>query len=203
MKFWNVARRLAGGGVLLVGAWCLVFCASAQRVTLNFNPDWKFIKDAPAGAQAPAFNDSGWADVSAPHTYNDTDTFDDWSIRGHHGEQNQWGGRTWYRKTFTVPKTYEGKKIYIEFEAVRQVAEVYLNGKLLGTSKTGFIPFGFDLTPYIQFGKPNILAVMCDNRFMISQTTTSPGMQLASYEKQVNASLPDNVDDVQADQIPW
>ena len=60
----------------------------------------------------------------------------------------------------------KGKKVYIEFEAVRQVAEVYLNGKLLGTSKTGFIPFGFDLTPYVQFGKPNVLAVMCDNRFM-------------------------------------
>ncbi len=110
MKFWNVARRLARGGVLLVGAWCLVFCASAQRVTLNFNPDWKFIKDDPAGAQAPAFNDSGWADVSAPHTYNDTDTFDDWSIRGHHGEQNQWGGRTWYRKTFTLPQSDQGKR---------------------------------------------------------------------------------------------
>jgi hypothetical protein len=44
-----------------------------------------------------------WATVSAPHTYNDVDTFDDFSLPGHRGEQNQWGGRTWYRKTFTVP----------------------------------------------------------------------------------------------------
>ena len=42
MKFWNVARRLAWSGALFVGALCLVHTASAQRVTLNFNPDWKF-----------------------------------------------------------------------------------------------------------------------------------------------------------------
>src|SRR5579871_5209286 len=166
MKFCNAALRLAKGCALISAAAGLVFPAAAQRLTLNFNPDWKFIKADPAEAQASAFDDAGWTNVSAPHTYNDVDTFDHWSIRGHHGEQNQWGGRTWYRKTFTLPQAYEGKKIYIEFEAVRQVAEVYLNGKLLGTSKTGFIPFGFDLTPHVQFGKPNVLAIMCDNRFM-------------------------------------
>src|SRR5579859_6704186 len=157
MNLWNVARRFARNGALIAGAVCLVFPAAAQRLTLNFNPDWKFIKADPAGAQGMACDDNGWPIVSVPHTYNDTDTFDDWSIRGHHGEQNQWGGRTWYRKTFTVPQSLAGKKVYIEFEAVRKVAEVYLNGKLLGTSKTGFIPFGFDLTPFVKFGKPNVL----------------------------------------------
>ncbi len=188
---------------------------------MNFNPDWKFIKDDPAGAQAPTFNDSSWTNVSAPHTYNDTDTFDDWSIRGHHGEQNQWGGRTWYRKTFTVPRSYQGKKVYIEFEAVRQVAEVYLNGKLLGTSKTGFIPFGFDLTPYLQFGKPNVLAVMCDNRFMKDpigrgeapseappannalNINPTPSSNLAAVQMKFNSTIPDTIEELQAYQIPW
>jgi len=203
----------------LAGALCQVFPASAQRVTLNFNPDWKFIKEDPAGAEAPAFNDSSWTNVSAPHTYNDTDTFDDWSIRGHHGEQNQWGGRTWYRKTFTLPPSDQGKKIYVEFEAVRQVAEVYLNGKLLGTSKTGFIPFGFDLTPYVQFGKSNVLAVMCDNRFMKDpleheaaeassggnglNINPTPSPNLAAVQAKFNTAIPDTVEDLQAYQIPW
>ena len=173
------------------------------------------------GAQGVAFNDAGWSNVSAPHTYNDTDTFDDWSIRGHHGEQNQWGGRTWYRKTFTVSKTFEGKKIYIEFEAVRQVAEVYFNGKLLGTSKTGFIPFGFDLTPYVQFGKQNVLAVMCDNRFMKDPLGLEPSSSgapassnplniaptaspaLAVVQNKFNEAIPDSVEELQAYQIPW
>src|SRR5438270_8156896 len=60
--------------------------AHAQaRTTLNFNPDWKFIKEDPQGASAPDFNDSKWTTVSAPHTYNDIDTFDDFSINGHKG----------------------------------------------------------------------------------------------------------------------
>jgi len=221
MNFWTVARRLARNGVVFAGALCLILPAVAQRVTLNFNPDWKFIKADPANAQEEAFNDSGWTNVSAPHTYNDTDTFDDWSIRGHHGEENQWGGRTWYRKTFTLPQSDEGRKVYIEFEAVRQVAEVYLNGKLLGTAKTGFLPFGFDLTPYVRFGKPNVLAVMCDNRFMKDPLgkesspseppaagnplniapTASPS--LAAMESKFNSIIPDSVDDLQAYQIPW
>src|SRR3569833_1434191 len=209
MKFWNVALRFLWSSALLAGALCQVFPASAQRVLFNFFLDWKFIKEDPTGAQAPAFNDSSWTNVSAPHTYNDTDTFDDWSIRGHHGEQNQWGGRTWYRKTFTLPQSDQGKKIYVEFEAVRQVAEVYLNGKLLGTSKTGFIPFGFDLTPYVQFGKSNVLAVMCDNRFMKDpleheaaeppsggnglNITPTPSPNLAAVQAKFNTTIPDTI----------
>src|SRR5579859_3440164 len=147
-------------------------CAG-EWLTLNFNPDWKFIKSDPPGAQATDFDDREWTIVSTPHTYNDTDTFDHFSPGGMHGETNQWSGRTWYRKTFTLPESLKGKRVYVEFEAVRQVAEVYLNGHYLGAGKNGFIPFGFDLTPYFQFGQPNVLAVMCDNRFMISDFATS------------------------------
>src|SRR5438067_799614 len=139
---------------------------TADGFKLNFNPDWKFIKADPANAARPEFNDRGWTAVSLPHTFNDIDTFDDWSQPGHIGEMNQWAGRTWYRKTFEPSDSFRGKKIFIEFEAVRQVAEVYLNGHLLGVSKTGFIPFGFDLTPYLRFGGArNVLAVMADNSF--------------------------------------
>jgi beta-galactosidase len=140
--------------------------SAAESAKLNFNPDWKFIKSDPAGAAAPAFDDTAWSNVSLPHTYNDIDTFDDWSTPNHVGEMNLWSGRTWYRKTFVLPETFKGKKVFIEFEAVRQIAEVYCNGQLLGVSKTGFIPFGFDLTPHLKFGgAKNVIAVMADNRF--------------------------------------
>jgi beta-galactosidase len=142
--------------------------SAGERLTLNFNPDWKFIKADPSGAFRSDFDDTSWTNVSAPHTFNDTDTFDDWVIPTHIGETNQWAGRTWYRKSFSLPESFKGKRIYIEFEAVRQVAEVYLNGIALGTNRTGFIPFGFDLTPHLRFGNTaNVLAVMADNRFTL------------------------------------
>ncbi len=119
-----------------------------------------------------------------------------------------------------LARLLRGRDVSIEFEAVRQVAEVYLNGHYLGACKNGFVPFGFDLTPYLEFGKPNVLAVMCDNRFMVSDIGDSSGQPaqysvdppgnetttsstLSAYEKNVNNSIPDDVDGIQANQIPW
>lgn len=183
------------------------------RQVVNFNPDWKFVKADPAGAEAPGFDDTTWTTVSAPHTYNDTDTFDNWSLPGHRGEQEQWSGRTWYRKTFDAPAAWQGKKVFIEFEAVRQVAEVYLNGKLLGTAKGGFTPFGFDLTPHLKLGATNVLAVMADNRFMKdpldpklapqAATTAATHPNLAQLSKELMEKIPATLGELQADQIPW
>ncbi|MEE9367818.1 MAG: sugar-binding domain-containing protein [Pontiella sp.] len=153
---------------LLQGSFSLNVVNAAElepRQKLNFNMGWKFIKANVAGAAEVGFDDAAWATVSCPHTYNDIDTFDDWSPKGHVGELNQWNGKTWYRKHFTINKEEEGKRIYIEFESVRQIAEVYLNGTYLGKCENGFVPFGFDLTPHLKFGEENILALMCDNTF--------------------------------------
>ncbi len=185
----------------------------AGRLTLSFNPDWRFTKSDPAGANAIGFDDAAWQIVSAPHTYNDVDTFDDWSLPGHRGEQNQFGGRTWYRKTFTPAAAWSGKKVFVEFESARQVAEVYLNGTFLGVAKTGFTPFGFDLTPHLKFGAPNVLAVMVDNRFakdpldptIAAKAATNASTQpvLGELSKKFNETIPQKLEDLQADQIPW
>ncbi|MDH3345559.1 MAG: DUF4982 domain-containing protein, partial [Kiritimatiellaceae bacterium] len=111
-------------------------------------------------------DDSSWKLVSAPHTYNDTDTFDNWSPSGHKGEMDQWGGKTWYRKHFVAPDSWQGKKVFIEFEAVRQLSEIYLNGEKIGMSENGFLPFGFDISSKLKIGESNVIAVMCDNSFL-------------------------------------
>jgi len=217
----RVSWQRLGGGILIPVVTLFFLCSNGnsfggERLTLNFNPDWKFIKADPAGAAEPRFDDRGWTNVSAPHTYNDSDTFDDWSLSGHRGEQNQWSGRTWYRKTFTLPESFRGQKVFIEFEAVRQVAEVYLNGKFLGVCKTGFTPFGFDLTPHLRFDASNVLAVMCDNRFMKDPWAADgagearngtgesrSGGKLSELSAHFNATIPDTLEALQADQIPW
>jgi len=187
--------------------------ASAGREIINFNPAWRFTQSDPAGAEAPAFDDSAWTVVSAPHTFNDTDTFDNWSLPGHRGEQEQWSGRTWYRKQFTAPAAWRGKRVLIEFEAVRQIAEVWLNGVKLGTARSGFTPFGFDLTPHLRLGGPNVLAVMADNRFMKdplppglapqAATNASTHPNLGQLSRELMEQIPDTLEELQADQIPW
>jgi beta-galactosidase len=195
---------------------CLILSAvmaSAQRTVLNFNADWRFLKADPAGAAAPGFNDGEWDRVSAPHTFNDVDTFENWSLPGHRGEQEQWSGRTWYRKHFDAPPDWRGRKIFIEFEGVRQIAEVYLNGQLLAVAKGGFTPFGVELSPHMRMGARNVLAVMVDNRFqrdpmdpsLAPQAATSAGTHpnLAELSRQLMEQIPDTLEELQADQIPW
>ena len=155
----------AGIATLALFVSSCLFAVEPLPRQLNFNPDWRFSRTNVPGAELPAFNDNDWSRVSCPHTWNDTDTFDNFATGGHQGESELWTGIAWYRKEFTLPLAAAGKKVFIEFEGVRQIADVYLNGQHLGQDKTGFIPFGFDLTPYFKFGQTNVLAVRVDNRF--------------------------------------
>jgi beta-galactosidase len=156
--------------VALVTLLLFVPCESAFGLQIdgaqrkyNLNADWRFIRDDVEGAQATDFDASQWTTISCPHTWNDIDTFDDFGTGGHQGESDLWQGAAWYRKEFTLPAGSEKKNVYIEFEGVRQVADVYLNGHHLGQDKTGFIPFAFDLTPHLNQSGKNVLAVRADN----------------------------------------
>ena len=77
---------------------------ASPRVTLNFNPGWKFIKQDVPGADAPGFDDSKWVTVSTPHTYNDVDSYADF-ISHSHGEDHPYMGIAWYRKHFKLPQS--------------------------------------------------------------------------------------------------
>ena len=54
-------------------------------------------------------------------------------------------GTVWYKKTFTCKKK-DGTRLFIHFGAVNYIADVYLNGKHIGTHEGGFTPFQFEIT---------------------------------------------------------
>jgi len=58
--------------------------------------------------------------------------------------------RAWYRRTFTVPADWRGKRILLNFGAVDWEAEVFVNGKTAGLHRGGYDPFSFDVTPYLK-----------------------------------------------------
>ena len=68
-----------------------------------------------------------------------------------------------YVKSFRVPREWEGRRVFIEFEGARQSAEVWLNGRYVGLHQNGVMAFGFDLTPYIVYDGSNRLEVLTDN----------------------------------------
>jgi hypothetical protein len=89
---------------------------------------------------------------------------------------NQPTGIAWYRKHFKLPGIPKGCRVFMEFEGVRQAAEVYVNGHHLGSSENGMMAFGFDLTSYINAGD-NVLAVRTDNRWTYREKSSGVTVQ--------------------------
>ena len=127
-----------------------------------FDFNWKFFLGDVADAKSREFNDESWRNIDLPH---------DWSIEGKVNPKNPTGGAGgyfpagigWYRKTFKAPDEWKGKAISIYFEAVYMNSEVFINGKSLGVYPYGYSSFSYNISPYLNFGKENVIAVRVDN----------------------------------------
>jgi beta-galactosidase len=148
---------LTFAGALLAGK----LPAADGRVTENFDPGWRFLKAEAAGAEQINFTDAAWRKLDLPH---------DWSIEGPFAETNQTGGAGaflpsgigWYRKHFSLPKSFSGRSVRIEFDGVMQNSDVWLNGFHLGHRPNGYVSFSYELTGHLNFGGENVLAVRAD-----------------------------------------
>lgn len=58
--------------------------------------------------------------------------------------------RLWYRRTFTVPAGWAGKRVLIHFDAVDYETEVSINGHSLGIHRGGYEPFSYDVSPWLK-----------------------------------------------------
>ncbi|MGH8046609.1 MAG: sugar-binding domain-containing protein, partial [Chthoniobacterales bacterium] len=139
-----------------------------NHVDLNFNYDWKFIKQDVSGAQATAFNDAAWSTVSLPHSWND-DKFREWISLSNETASDPlrpsgtYYGKAWYRKHFTIDAAYNGRKVIVEFQGIGRWAKFYINGQYAGLHENGVAPCGVDITPWIVYGADNVIAVQVDN----------------------------------------
>ena len=107
------------------------------------------------------FDDSAWRKLNLPH---------DWAIEGDFkrelsGETGKrpFEGVGWYRKHFQVSAKDYGKQFYIDFDGAMAYPTVWLNGKFVGGWTYGYSSFRLDLTPYLEFGKENVLSVRLEN----------------------------------------
>jgi beta-galactosidase len=171
-EFVSTSSFLALGLPVVLGRSYPAFAAPAPapytpprspRTTLNFNFDWRFIREDVPGAEATSFDDSQWSSVATPHSFNDVDSFR--MIISHSGgDRGTYKGLSWYRKHFKLPAELSGHKVFIEFEGMRQAGDIYLNGKAVGLYENGINPYGIDITDALApAGKENVLAVKVDN----------------------------------------
>ena len=137
---------------------------ATHREKVNFNAGWKFYKGAISGdsAKDSSYDDSSWTSVTTPHN-------PPISLLSPDPARPNWPnfsykGVSWYRKHFTIDSYYQGRKVFIEFEAANTVTDVWINGTKLTTHEGGYLPFTVDITNYLNFGATeNVIAVKVDN----------------------------------------
>lgn len=132
------------------------------RKTSPFDYGWQFLKGDAKNAERTDFDDAAWHKLNVPH---------DWSIEGAFDAKNPTGGAggflpsgvSWYRKHFTVAEKDKNRRIFIEFDGVMGISDVWINGIHLGQRPSGYISFSYDLTDKIKFGADNnTIAVRAD-----------------------------------------
>ena len=142
---------------LLVGLFAMIAgwaSASGQRLSENFNREWKFQIGDVAGADAVAFNDKKWDDANLPHSFS----------MPYFAADRFYVGYGWYRKHFEVPAAWAGKRINLEFDGVFQVAELFVNGRRVGEHQGGYTGFTFDITDAVTRGD-NVVAIRVNNNW--------------------------------------
>ena len=132
---------------------------------------WLF-KWAPNPAQAPAgfydqgFDDAAWDPLTVPGNWelqgygtpiyvNVQYPFPIEDLPGVPQDDNPVGS---YRRAFTVPEEWDGRRIHIIFEGVDSAFYLWVNGKQVGYSQGSRLPAEFDITSYVRPGG-NLLAV--------------------------------------------
>jgi len=154
-----------------VKSFCLILICSFAvfngfgqqgRSVADFDKGWHFKLGDIKGGEKVSLNDANWRQLNLPH---------DWSIEGAFNKDNPAspeggalpGGIGWYRKTFTISAASKSKLVYIDFDGVYQKSDVWINGHHLGFRPNGYISFRYELTPYLNFGGKNRIAVKVDN----------------------------------------
>ena len=68
----------------------------------------------------------------------------------------------WYKTTFTVPSSWRGRRVMLNFEAVDWKTDVIVNGVQIGTHTGGYTHFGYDVTPYLKSGSNTLVLRVLD-----------------------------------------
>lgn len=61
-----------------------------------------------------------------------------------------------YRRTFTVPKDWSGRRTFLHFEGVKSAHYVWINGELVGYHEDSCTPAEYDITPHLKPGTNQI-----------------------------------------------
>src|SRR5699024_2846215 len=134
-------------------------CALPTLIT-TFDKEWKFMKSDVDRAQSPNFDDEDWRTLNVPHNRSIAGYYDSTHSTGHGGGYLP-SGIGWDRKSFSLDKELDNKKVFIDFDGVMANSDVWINGHHLGHRPNGYVSLRYKLTPYLKFGEnqSNVIVV--------------------------------------------
>ena len=132
--------------------WGAPAAAASSRQSAVLTVDWLFAKGDVPDAQQIKFDDSKWTKVSLPHTFNSAEE----------GDGTYYRGPAWYRRAIQLNALNPNRRMVLQFDGAASVAEVFVNGRRIGSHLGPHARFRFDITDALVTGR-NMLAIRVDN----------------------------------------
>ncbi|MBK0380832.1 discoidin domain-containing protein [Mucilaginibacter segetis] len=167
---------LKKAGCLVLLLFCLQISVSAQTGVYYLNNGnnkviWKVKAQADLGADSANMYKAGYATknwvkavvpgtVFASYVADGLEKDPNFGDNIYQVDKKKYDRNFWYRTEFSVPDNFNKEKIWLNFKGINRKAEIYLNGKQIG-SLNGFMQRGqYDITALLNKSGSNILAVL-------------------------------------------
>lgn len=128
-----------------------LFCSMplfAQRQNILLNDNWmfRFSHQVQIGTEVR---------VDLPHTWNNQDALS--------GKIDYKRGIGNYEKKLFIHSDWKGKRLFLRFEGVNSIADVFINHRHIGEHRGGYGAFIFEITGKVEYGKENSVSVRVNN----------------------------------------
>lgn len=135
--------------LLVILAITLTLSGLSAREVYTLNNSWRFF-----------FKDENSSDnaryIRLPHTWNTDALSEGGSLRQ---------TMAYYRRTLFVPQDWQGKRLFLHFGGVMSVAQVFVNGELIGSHHGGRTAFTMEITNSVHYNTDNTLLVEVSNAY--------------------------------------
>ena len=155
----------------LNGIWKISWAGNPDLRVKDFwqtdfsDADWHEI-DVPSCVEMRGFGSPGYTNVKYPHK-------EEWPfIKDRYTGKSDYNPVSSCRRTFTVPKGWSGREVFLRFDGVYSAYYVWVNGEKVGYAEDSKLPSEFNVTKFLKDGE-NLLAVevyrWCDGSYLEDQ----------------------------------
>lgn len=153
-------------------SWDRSFLKFSKVSGIELDSKWKFIWDPNNEGLnkewfSDKYDDSKWFDIGIDSPWEEQPVGKQWEQQ--HGKQ--YNGFGWYRNRFIVPSADTSRQFILAFGAVDEACKVWINGQFVldrpfpykGNSGSWQEAFDVDITKFVRFDQPNVLAVRVED----------------------------------------